>query len=560
MKRRCLLLFVMLMVLVACSEKKDINPDERGSLYIASTVDITATRAEADVNQFSLILENLSNPEVVISGQFSDFPNGMVENVPVGSYELTLTSHPAGFTPAFEDPWYQGLKSQVPVSSGRTTMVSVECVQANAGITFIYDPSLAEVGLADIVPEMTQDDVTLYFQGNNREAKAYFRPKQVELKIKHGDDYLTIGGKKSQMLDLGKEQLWETTLKASQVTGKMSIIASVKVITEPTHFVEFELGESDPVEVTGVSIGACTSSFLAKGTDISSMRFGLYEKASLDYSLELGQSLEEFMSGVNGNELSALYLAQLNSQEGLLMNFDQMVGETEYSLVIMPVQNNMRKVQRYDFVSAEAIVPDPVQDPDGPIVPGTYSLNIYQAEEDGVYVDPYENKITLVKAKQKDTYLVNNLFDAADIYLVAEYNKNKGELTFTGKDTEEYDVFNDITLLINQGEFFGGIYLSDGVNEVDKLVFTVKDRKLDKATVAMQFRTFDPYTWEDLGNLEISPVNNPFTYVDSSTQIDRGNIVPMRSKVTGYPVASPRAATTRTSGKVELRSSVSVLQ
>jgi len=549
----------MLLVLVACSEKNDVNPDEMGTLYIASTVDITATRAEADVNEFTLILENMSNSEVAISKQFSEFPNGMVENVPVGSYELTLTSHPEGFVPAFEDPWYQGLKSQVPVTSGRTTMVSVECVQANAGITFIYDPSLAEVGLGDIVPEMTQDDVTLYFQGDNREAKAYFLPKQVELKIKHGDDYLTIGGKKSQILDLGKEQLWETTLKASQVTGKMAIIASVKVITEPTHFVEFELGESDPVEVTGLSIGACTSSFLAKGTDITSLKFGLYEKASLDFRLGLGISLEDYMAS-NGSELGGLHLAQLNSQEGLLMNFDRMFGETEYSLVIMPVQNDMRKVQRYDFVSAEAIVADPIQDPDGPIVPGTYALNIYMDEENGEYIDPYVNKITVVKAKQENTYLVNNLFDAADIHLVAEYNKNKGELIFTGKDTEEYDVFNDITLYINEGEFLGGIYLSDGVNEVDKLVFTVKDRKLDKTAVAMQFRTFDGLTEEDMGYLEISPVNNPFTYVDPSTQIDWGNIVPMRSKVSGYPVASPRAATTRTSGKIELRSSVSVLQ
>jgi len=549
----------MLLVLVACSEKKEINPDERGSLYIASTVDITATRAEADVNQFTLILENMSNSEVAISKQFSEFPNGMVEDVPVGNYELTLTSHPDGFVPAFEDPWYQGLKSQVPVTSGRTTMVSVECVQANAGITFIYDPSLAEVGLGDIVPEMTQDDVTLYFQGDNREAKAYFLPKQVELKIKHGDDYLTIGGKKSQMLDLGKEQLWETTLKASQITGKMAIIASVKVITEPTHFVEFELGDGDPVEVTGVSIGACTASFLAKGTDITSMKYGLFVKASLDFRLGLGISLEDYMAS-DGNELGAPYLAQLNSDEGLLMGFDGMFGETEYSLVIMPVQNNMRKVQRYDFVSAEAIVADPVQDPDGPIVPGTYSLNIYQAEEDGLYVDPYVNNIALIKAKQKDTYLVNNLFDAADIYLVAEYNKNKGELTFTGKDTEEYDVFNDITLIINDGQYYGGIYLSDGVKEVNKLVFTVKDRKLDKSPVAMKFCTFDPYTWEDMGWLEISPVNNPFTYIDPTTQIDWGNIIPMRNKVTGHPVAAPRRATSRTSGKVELRSSVSVLQ
>ena len=563
MKRHCLLGFVLLLILAACSENKDAVLDDRGSLYIVSTVkelEIAVSRAEADVNQFTLILENESNPEITISGAFSSFPDGTIKDIPVGSYGLTLTSHPDGFVPAFEDPWYEGLKSGVRVASGKTNMVSVECIQANAGVVFKYDPSLEAIGFGDIVPEMTQGGVKLSFEGENRNAKAYFHPQEVELKVRLGNQYLTIGGQKSQTLDLGKKQLWETTLKASQITGQMAIVATVKVISEPTHFIEFELGQSDPVSVTGVEIGSHTASFLAKGEGIEAMTFGVFATSSVDFMLNVvGMSEEELMKR-DGTEMNALYLAQLNSKEGLLMNFDGMSPETAYSLMIMPTQNSMRGVQRYDFVTSEGISPDPNQDLDGPLVPGSYLLNIYQKEEAGVYSDPYENEIVVVKATKENMYIIKNLFLFDGIDFVAELNKSTGELIFTGKDVEGYDVFNDIAFIFNDGEFYAGIYLTDGVSPVNKLVFNVEDRKLSKAAAAMELRLFDPLTEEDLGWLEISPLNNPFTYVEPGAETDWEKVTPMRNKVFKHSKApSTRAAASNRKGEIVLRSSVSTL-
>ena len=558
MRRHYLLAFGMLLILVSCSENKDVLSDEKGSLYIASTIEgieLSRTRAAADVNQFTLILENQSNPEVNITGVFSEFPDGKIDNVPVGNYELTLTSHPNGFVPAFDDPWYQGLKSQIPVASGRTTMVSVECVQANAGITFIYDPSLEEAGYGNIVPEMTQDGTTLYFENDDREAKAYFHPKQVELRIKHGNEYLKIGGKEVQLLDLGKEQLWETTLKASQITSGMSIVATVKVISSPTHFIEFELGENrDMVSVKGLKIGAHTSSFQAKGENITALKYGLFPTASLDFMLNL-MSQEEFMAR-NGTALAGAYLKQLNTAEGLLMNFDAMTSLTEYSLMMMPSQNGVSKIQRYDFVSDEGIEPDSDQSADGPIIPGIYYQDIYQDMVDGEYVDPYENEVLVTKALQENMYIVSGLFMMGDVEMVAKYNEETGRLVFTGQDIMEYDMFNDIIFILDNGALYAGIYLNDGVNEVDELVFTVKDRKLSTAATVMEFHTFDVHTEEDLGWLEISPLGNPFR--DFSTSVDK--ITVSRSKVTNAKKVATRVASSKEKGKTILRSSVNVLK
>lgn len=560
MKKRSLLAFIVLLVLVACSESRDVISDEKGSLYISSTiegVEFSRTRAEADVDQFTLILENKSNPEVVITGVFSEFPNGKVEDVPVGNYELTLTSHPDGFVPAFEDPWYKGVRNPVPVSSGATTLVTVECVQANAGIKFVFDPSLEQAGLGDIVPEMTQDGTTLYFKDENREAKAYFNPKQVELRIKHGNEYLKIGGKEVQTLDLGEEQLWETTLKASDITGKMSIRATVKIITEPTHFIEFELGDVDAVDVTEVEIGAYTASFLAKGEDITSMKFGLFATASLDFSLGFGMSLEEFMDR-NGDVLDAGYLAQLNTADGLLMSFDGVLPQTPYSLVVMPTRNNILKAQRYNFVSNEGITPDPVQDPNGPVVPGTYSFDIFEEGIGGGYSMLYNNEFTVAKAIQNNTYIIKYLF-LCDLELIAEYDKTTRSLVFTGKDILEYDIFNDVSLILGDGELYAGIYISDGEKQVDKLEFTIEDRKLNKASAAIEFHAFDALTGEEAW-VEVSPLHNPFTYVSSSLDINWSKVAPMGGRPFGFSSTPSRSASTRAKNNVELRSSVTELK
>lgn len=558
MKKCRLLAFVLPLLFCACNEHKEDPSDERGSLQIASTVvgvEMSRTRAEADVNQFTLILENESNPEVYITGLFSDFPDGTINDIPVGNYVVTLTSHPEGFTPAFDDPWYEGVRRNISVVSGRTNMVAVECIQANAGVSFVFDPSLEAVGLGNIVPEMTQGGTTLYFEGDNRERKAYFLSEPVELKIKNGNEYLMIGGKLSQTLDLSKEELWETTLKASQITSNMGIIASVKVIKDPTNFVEFELGQNEPITVTGLHIGAYTASFLAKGTNIEAVKFGLFETAAVESRLELGLPLESILDD-DRFDLAEAYLRQLNTAEGLEMGFVLTKPEERYSLLLKSTRQGVICTQRCDFVSSEGIAPDAVQDPDGPITPGFYRMVNYETEIDGTPLEPYDCDIRILKANQKNLYIVSYLFMFDGFDLVADYNPKTEKLTFTGKDIKEYDVFNDITLIY--GKQYAGIFLSDGTSMVDKLEFDVKDRKLEKSTVQMQLRLFDALSFKDLGCMEMSPVNSPFTYVGTTNPYEDTEANPVHNRMFRYPShnASTRSGVTRANGKLVLHSSV----
>lgn len=223
--------------------------------------------------------------------------------------------------------------------------------------------------------------------------------------------------------------------------------------------------------------------------------------------------------------------------------------------MIMSTQDNMRKVQRYDFISAEGIEPDPDQNADGPIVPGTYYLDIFEDIVDGEYVSPYENTVYVTKAIQKNIYIVSGLFMMDNIELIAEYNDKTSRLVFTGQDIMEYDIFNEIAFEVNGGENFAGIYLTDGVNPVDQLVFTVADRKLDKTATAMEFRMFDPWTEQQIDWIEVSPMNNPFRTSRTSAVIDQDKVTPMRNSITRFQPMSTRSASSHAKKNV-LRSSV----
>ena len=151
-------------------------------------------------------------------------------------------------------------------------------------------------------------------------------------------------------------------------------------------------------------------------------------------------------------------------------------------------------------------------------------------------------------------YIVSGLFMMDDIELIAEYNEATSQLIFTGQDILEYEIFNDIMFVLDQGESYAGVYLLDGENLTDQLIFSVTDGKLDKAITAMEFRIFDVFTEEQIDWIEVSPANNPFR--TSSIYMESGNAAPMR---TGVKAKKQKSSTRAASEKV-LRSSVTLLK
>lgn len=254
---------VPLLFLASCSsDSDDITPDGGvGSLRIDAVTDSGVdlierenTRANTDVSTYTLVLEKQGAEPIIVGKLPSD---GVVRDIPAGEYNVRLASHYDYFTPVFEAPTYEGVQEGVTIEGGKTTSVSLTCEQSNAGVYFVYDASLEEVGgFSNVIPTVTQGESALVFQGDQKESRGYFHAKPAILTLNDGGKPLTINGVKEQVLQLGARQLWEITLAVSIAEdGKLVVTATVKVIDAPTNKVEFEVelesgSEDNPLTVS----------------------------------------------------------------------------------------------------------------------------------------------------------------------------------------------------------------------------------------------------------------------------------------------------------------------
>jgi hypothetical protein len=160
---------------------------------------------------------------------------GMIPDLPAGSYTGTLRSEREAFTlvPAFDTPRYSATVEGIVIPPGATASVEFVCRQTNAGVRFLYDPSLAEAGYGDAVPVLALGSHDLEYSGGDKDNTGYFMPGTAVLTLTDGGVPLTLSGASSSSLRLSERELWTVTLTtaASQGTGGSGITASVDTET-----------------------------------------------------------------------------------------------------------------------------------------------------------------------------------------------------------------------------------------------------------------------------------------------------------------------------------------
>lgn len=158
MKNFIVILLLAACFLVSCSENRhdELPPGEKGSLSLTSELDADIRQVDTRANT---PLTNFTGYKIVLSGAENktvDCPaDGKLANLTPGNYDVTLHNFTDDFVPAFNDPRYSGSKT-AKVTAGANTTVALTLTQANAGVYFVYDASLAAAGLTDVVPTVTQ--------------------------------------------------------------------------------------------------------------------------------------------------------------------------------------------------------------------------------------------------------------------------------------------------------------------------------------------------------------------------------------------------------------------
>lgn len=234
MKRLLTLAAIIPALLASCGGGGGDNPppaDGKGHIVLkATTTDHTIKKEISSratpTDDFSTYYVKLNGPE----NKTVPYPStGKIENLKEGSYTVTVMSHETTPNPAFDVQHYVG-SCTAKVVADTSADATVECTQANAGVFFIYDASLKELGL-DLVPTVTQGTHVLEYKNANKEAKGYFTPGNAVLTIKNGNEPWLFNGKESETLSLKTKELWEVTLAAKESEdGGINIKVTVEVI------------------------------------------------------------------------------------------------------------------------------------------------------------------------------------------------------------------------------------------------------------------------------------------------------------------------------------------
>lgn len=230
---------------VSCT-KGTTSMDGTGTLILSSTVnngviDVT-TRANMMPGDFTGYVLTLEGPDIE---EMSCPADGKIEGLTPGDYIVGLSNLTADFVPAFGDPRYGGTKSATVIAGGQTP-VAIVLTQANAGVRFVYDQSLADTGLGAMVATVAQDGNALSYGGANRDATGYFAPGEVALTLDNGGEVITIGGQANKKYTLAAKEVWTITLKVAATTRGLSVSAEIDVtVTDKTDEVEVDAGSGD---------------------------------------------------------------------------------------------------------------------------------------------------------------------------------------------------------------------------------------------------------------------------------------------------------------------------
>lgn len=215
MKRICLIAIMGAFLFPSCSESSDVTSPAEGSIVLSTRKNIDTEKKEISTRAAEE-LTDLTGYFLTLNDEAVEIPaNGRIDHLAPDTYLVGLSNLESeeDYTPAFDAPKYSGFTT-VNVAAGEAVRANVELTQANAGVYFVYDASLEELGLQDVVPIITAGDDTLDYS-DNREATGYFMPGDLMVSFTHNDDPIDIDGENERAIRVKAAQLWKITLKGS---------------------------------------------------------------------------------------------------------------------------------------------------------------------------------------------------------------------------------------------------------------------------------------------------------------------------------------------------------
>lgn len=276
MKKIFTLVFGVLFMLSCSDDASDIdnsnNPGGEGTITLDVTRSVLTDNKTIDTRTDGSF--DLGDYTMTVNGSATAIPeNGKIEKLNAGAYTIELTdlTDAANYTPTFDDPRYAG-EAEVMVLAGSDTPAKIELKQVNTGVRFIYDNSLADIGLETIAPAIKAGANALDYAAN-REATGYFMPGELEVSVVYDGQAITIDGQESITIDAEAMQLWEVTLRASMsANGSFELGATINVIEDYTDERTWTIGTKYTIDAKiigeGLSGQAARLEFVNKTSSI----------------------------------------------------------------------------------------------------------------------------------------------------------------------------------------------------------------------------------------------------------------------------------------------------
>lgn len=327
--RKILTLILGVLLIASCSD--DVSTiSGNGSIALDITKSVLVDTKTMDTRSAGASFD-LGEYTMTVNGTETAIPaDGAIENLPTGPYtiELTNLASSGNYSPTFDDPRYSG-SVEVMVLPDNITPAKIELRQVNAGVRFIFDSSLDELGLGGVTPQVEGGGSTLDYSAD-REAIGYFMPGGLKIRIYDGNEVVTIDGEDSMDVEVGSTQLWEVTLRGSiSDNGSLQIAATVDVIEEATDERTWTVGKN--YSVTTKIIGD-----------------GLAGKA---VRLEFANRNSEIKSFDSNNEIS------LTSKADVILKKIVIMGGSDEIIIGRRVGNDI--YFKYDTVTSSVVFRNP---------------------------------------------------------------------------------------------------------------------------------------------------------------------------------------------------------
>lgn len=183
---------------------------------------------------------------MTIDGESVAIPaDGVLTEMEAGKHTIALTDYNGEFTPDFNAGRHSA-EVDVDVHADADNAAEVILAHINAGVYFEYDASLANLGLEDVYPVISNGTETLSYAGN-KNGIGYFMPGSLNVTLFVGETPVDIQGLNEKTIVVEAGQLWKINLKVQENPSKAASGAleiEPILIVDPTNEEDWGIGEN----------------------------------------------------------------------------------------------------------------------------------------------------------------------------------------------------------------------------------------------------------------------------------------------------------------------------